>query len=115
VLLLGDLNMGPASDSVRPKLPEHFQALVSAGFKSPYLVADAPACTFCDANPMVAGRGGGGSVIDHTLLRDLDLPVRSDRVFDDSIELRVEQRTLTSSYSDHYGVLSSILPGKESG
>jgi endonuclease/exonuclease/phosphatase family metal-dependent hydrolase len=115
VLLLGDLNMGPGADGVRAKLPEHFQALVRAGFRSPYLVGDAPTCTFCDANPMVSGRGGGGSVIDHTLLRDLDVPVRSSRVLDDSVELQIERRTLTSTYSDHYGVLSSILPGAESG
>jgi hypothetical protein len=64
---------------------------------------------------MVSGRGGGGSVIDHTLVRDLDWVVRSDRVLDDSIELRIQRRTLTSTYSDHYGVLSSLLPGEESG
>lgn len=115
VLLLGDLNMGPVADGVRAKLPEHFQALVRAGFRSPYLGGDAPTCTFCDANPMVSGRGGGGSVIDHTLLRDLDRPVRSTRVLDDSVELQLERRTLTSTYSDHYGVLSSIVPGEESG
>jgi endonuclease/exonuclease/phosphatase family metal-dependent hydrolase len=115
VLLLGDLNTGPPAEGVRAKLPEHFQALVRAGFRSPYLGADSPSCTFCDANPMVSGRGGGGSVIDHTLLRDLDWVVRSDRVLDDSIELQIERRTLTSTYSDHYGVLSSLLPGEESG
>jgi endonuclease/exonuclease/phosphatase family metal-dependent hydrolase len=115
VLLLGDLNMGPSSEGVRAKLPEHFQALVRAGFSSPYLGADSPSCTFCDANPMVSGRGGGGSVIDHTLVRGLDWVVRSDRVLDDSIELQLERRTLTSTYSDHYGVLSSLLPGEESG
>lgn len=111
VLLLGDLNMGPGAEGVRPKLPEHFQSLVRAGFRSPYLGGDAPACTFCDANPMVSGRGSGGSVIDHALLRDLDMPVRSIRVLDESVELQLGLRTLTSAYSDHYGVLSSIATG----
>lgn len=115
VLLLGDLNMGPPAEGVRAKLPENFQVLMRAGFRSPYLGADSPSCTFCDDNPMVSGRGRGGSVLDHTLLRDLDWVVRSDRVLDDSIELQIERRTLTSTYSDHYGVLSSILPGEESG
>lgn len=114
VMLLGDLNMGPGGEGVRAKLPEHFHALVRAGFRSPYLGSEAPTCTFCDANPMVSGRGGGGSVIDHALLRDLDAPVRSSRVLDDSVELQIERRTLTSTYSDHYGVLSSIAPGEES-
>jgi endonuclease/exonuclease/phosphatase family metal-dependent hydrolase len=116
VLLLGDLNVGPETRTLRAKLPEHWQKLVRAGFKSPYLGSDAPSCTFCDGNPLVAGRGAGGTVLDHTLLRNIDAQTRSTRVLDEPVELRVKERKFRSAYSDHYGVLSLLLvDGRESG
>jgi endonuclease/exonuclease/phosphatase family metal-dependent hydrolase len=110
VMLLGDLNSGPGSANVLPALPQHYQRFVRAGFESPYLSLAPARCTFCANNPVHGGQGGGGSILDHALLRDFRGRGHAARALDEPIEIEVEGRRLATSYSDHYGVVLTVEP-----
>jgi endonuclease/exonuclease/phosphatase family metal-dependent hydrolase len=107
VVVLGDLNAGPAvAPMVRALMPKHYDRFIKAGFVAPYLAESAASCTFCASNPLRHGGGGpGGAIIDHALIKNFQSAARSERVFDQPLELAVRGRRLRTAYSDHYGVL----------
>jgi endonuclease/exonuclease/phosphatase family metal-dependent hydrolase len=109
VLLLGDLNTGPAAGSaVRARLPAHYARFIASGFESPYLRAGPARCTFCSDNPVNGGAGNSGAVIDHALIRGFRGSSRAERVLDASIEIEKGARRVRTAYSDHYGVLVTL-------
>jgi endonuclease/exonuclease/phosphatase family metal-dependent hydrolase len=68
VVVLGDLNMGPAIGEFSPEFPEHFARLVpGAGFDAPALETGG-FCTWCSENSWLAD-DTRSSMIDHVLLR----------------------------------------------
>jgi endonuclease/exonuclease/phosphatase family metal-dependent hydrolase len=102
VILLGDLNMGPALGSSVATLPEQYQQLLAVGFSDPYASQPNALCTDCaddTFNQMFPGYQD--SLIDHVLLRDLPAHVAtSQRVFDGKTSIAGQDGNL----SDHYGV-----------
>lgn len=108
-ILLGDFNTGPAVGELAAEVPGNYEALV-AGFANPYLDAADPACTFCADNPLVGGADDDDSVvIDHVLVRDLaGEVVATERILDEPVDIETEAGTVTSAYSDHYGVSATV-------
>jgi endonuclease/exonuclease/phosphatase family metal-dependent hydrolase len=102
VVLLGDLNMGPATSGLSAELPDHFARLVpGAGFASAALER-APFCTWCQANSWL-GDDTPSSMIDHILLRGPHQAVISTQpVFAEPTT--IEGLSEPVHLSDHFGV-----------
>jgi endonuclease/exonuclease/phosphatase family metal-dependent hydrolase len=109
VVLLGDLNTGPAvpgDPGIAAEVPDNFALLPAAGLDAPYLDASPPEprCTFCADNPLVGGADDDFSVlIDHVLTRGLEASA-ARRVLDEPVTVG----TAESRLSDHYGVEVSL-------
>lgn len=100
-ILLGDFNAGPAiADGIDGYHAPHYALLPKAGFSNPFAEGDGPRCTRCNDNPLVGGRGDGGALIDHVLLRRWAGTAVAERIFDEPVPLEGEDTAL----SDHYGV-----------
>jgi len=108
VVLMGDMNTGPALSGIEGEVPDNYAALAE-GFSVPYVDGD-PTCTFCDANPLVGGEGDGGVVIDHIMLRGLDGNLTGERILTDDITATSCDAEISCTYSDHYGVKVSLTP-----
>jgi hypothetical protein len=109
VVLLGDLNTGPElPPRITARLPRHYARIVAHGFANPYLDASEPRCTYCYDNPVSGGTGGGGLLIDHALIRGLDVEVRVERLLDDPVSIVVGGRRVSTAYSDHYGLVLEL-------
>ncbi|AKT38969.1 uncharacterized protein CMC5_031160 [Chondromyces crocatus] len=110
VILLGDLNTGPAvAPRISPRLPGHFQRLLAWGFQDPSAVSGAPGCTYCFDDPLSGGQGQRGTLIDHVLLRGL-VGVTHQDLLRRPLELRVGEHVTTTGFSDHVGVVVEIAP-----
>jgi endonuclease/exonuclease/phosphatase family metal-dependent hydrolase len=113
VLVLGDLNTGPAAGGVAAEQPEHYARFEAAGFLNPYTAGDAAECTFCADNLLVGGGADheDSGIIDHVLVRGLDTGAsyQAARFMTETIDIEVDGETVTTQYSDHYGVLVEIV------
>jgi endonuclease/exonuclease/phosphatase family metal-dependent hydrolase len=105
VVVLGDLNTGPAGPGFAAEVPENFALLPAAGLAVPYVdAAPDPACTFCAENPLVGGADDDVSVlIDHVLTRSLEA-TEVARVLDQPVTVGTGESRL----SDHYGVAVTL-------
>ena len=109
VVILGDLNTGPATTTLAGEVPENFQLLLDAGFEAPYLDGDEPPCTFCADNPLVGGADDDASVaIDHILVRDLPGDAQAERILDAEVTVEGAEGPTATRLSDHYGVATTI-------
>lgn len=119
VLVLGDLNTGPASGAIAGSVPENYAKLPQAGFADPFLTGPQAACTFCKDNPLVLSDDpAANATIDHILTRGISKPVSVSRVFDTLVEIDVPStgqdagaidgglttQKRTVGLSDHYGL-----------
>jgi endonuclease/exonuclease/phosphatase family metal-dependent hydrolase len=110
VVLMGDMNTGPAGDGYAAEVPAHYDKFIAAGYANPYIDrADEP-CTFCFDNPLITGTDHSDSgVIDHVLLRGFAGTAGAERILDGSLDLpEYCGAPATVAYSDHYGVLATI-------
>jgi endonuclease/exonuclease/phosphatase family metal-dependent hydrolase len=104
VVVLGDLNTGPALAGIAGEAPDNFALLLAAGLLAPYVDQPGARCTFCADNPLVGGADDDESVlIDHVLVRDLEA-VSVARVLDEPLTVG----TVTAPLSDHYGVAVTL-------
>lgn len=112
VIVLGDLNTGPAAGShIAGRWPQHYARLIESGLHDPQLADGSAACTFCPDNPLVGGRSTG-ILIDHVLLRGFVGQSRAERILDEPVTLTGSRGTpLRSAYSDHYAVLVTVARG----
>jgi len=109
ILLLGDLNTGPAKDGIAAEAPANYALLEAAGFTTDYLAPDAPLCTFCSTNLLVGGADDDASVIiDHVLHRGLDRTVVTERILSAPVELTVGGAPKQAHLSDHFGLKATI-------
>jgi endonuclease/exonuclease/phosphatase family metal-dependent hydrolase len=109
VILLGDLNSGPAiGPNVEAELPAAYDAFEAAGLESAFIAAGQPACTFCDDNTLVDGEGAGGSLIDHVFVRGVELGA-VERIATASLAIEVDGAPVTSNLSDHYGLRAETV------
>jgi endonuclease/exonuclease/phosphatase family metal-dependent hydrolase len=108
VVVLGDLNTGPALPGVAAEAADNFELLRAAGLVAPYVDSPPqPACTFCAENPLVGGTDDDDSVlIDHVLVSGLEATAVA-RILDQPIAVG----TTESRLSDHYGVEVTVSFG----
>lgn len=106
VVLLGDMNTGPALDVVAAEAPDNYARLVGAGFDNPYVQPQA-ACTFCADNPLVSD-DADSVVIDHVLVRGLMVNGTARRFLTEDITVEVDGNPVPAAYSDHYGVAAGL-------
>jgi endonuclease/exonuclease/phosphatase family metal-dependent hydrolase len=108
VILMGDMNTGPAGPGYSAEVVENYTKFETAGFTNPYTATPGHLCTFCADNPIVA-KGNpdddASVVIDHLLLRGVSAtPSGAKRVLDTGIRAEKCGEEIDSAYSDHYGV-----------
>jgi endonuclease/exonuclease/phosphatase family metal-dependent hydrolase len=106
IMILGDLNTGPAGTGYVAEVPQNFQRFTDAGFSAPYLETAGAPCTFCADNPIVAGGSDDSTsvVIDHILTKGFGAAGTGARVLDQGITVDNCGETISSAYSDHYGI-----------
>lgn len=111
VVLMGDMNTGPAVGGLDAELPDNYQKFVDAGMRNPYLETDSPDCTFCDANTLI--QESSDKAIDHVMFdfeeetEALNIS-QTERILDETLEIETSEGTQTLHLSDHYGVRTTI-------
>jgi endonuclease/exonuclease/phosphatase family metal-dependent hydrolase len=95
-VLLGDLNLTPSSSL--------YARIVRAGFRNPYAERDRPAGTFTWHSLERGAHAQGEWMLDHILLRGLDVEATADRILDAPLVVRARDKTLRTTLSDHCGV-----------
>jgi endonuclease/exonuclease/phosphatase family metal-dependent hydrolase len=104
VVLLGDMNNGPAVGSLSAAFPDNYAKFTGEGFMNHYLDQADPACTYCGSNSLVGG--DGERAIDHVLYRFTDdvEATSSVRILDETQTISTEEGDQDLHLSDHYGV-----------
>lgn len=119
VLVLGDLNTGPAGDGIEAELPDSYAALPTAGFDDPFVTGPDAACTFCADNDLVRALDTGvDAILDHVLVRDVDATVTTRRIFTEAFDVDDDagedggapSGPATLPLSDHYGIAATLEP-----
>jgi endonuclease/exonuclease/phosphatase family metal-dependent hydrolase len=107
VMVLGDLNMGPASAGPPPvgaELPDDFEALLDSGLDN--AVTD-EACTLCSDN-VLRGEGSTDTRVDHVLARDFSGQMTTERVLREPFTLTTPEGDVPMNLSDHYGLRAEL-------
>jgi endonuclease/exonuclease/phosphatase family metal-dependent hydrolase len=109
IVLMGDMNTGPAKGELKGEFPEHYTKFLDAGFQSPYLAQEAPECTFCGTNTL--NDGDENKAIDHVFL-DFEMPVEvvsAERVHTETVDIETSAgATESTNLSDHFGVAVTL-------
>ena len=88
VLVLGDLNTGPAGKHIAPSVPDNYALLPAAGFEDPFLAGSNAACTFCVENPLVSPKDAAADAdIDHILFRGTNGSATVERLFTEPVTI----------------------------
>ncbi len=106
-ILMGDFNAGPVVTDAQAYYPDSYAAVIDAGFADPYFDGD-PVCTYCAENPLCDT--ADGAYIDHVFLKNMDdgAQYSAQRIFDDPVDVAVDEETVETRLSDHYGVSMDI-------
>jgi len=112
VVLMGDLNTGPAINGMDGEAPENWSLIADDGWTAPYLDLDDPQCTYCADNPLLAGSADDDAsrIIDHVLVQGFSEVVSAERVLDSPLP---DTESCGVAYdpaalSDHYGVAATV-------
>lgn len=109
ILLLGDLNTGPAKSGIAAEAPANYALFEPAGLTSEYLSQATPACTYCANNLLVGGADDSSSVIiDHILTKGVTATIASERILTAPIELTVGGEPKNAHLSDHFGLQATL-------
>jgi endonuclease/exonuclease/phosphatase family metal-dependent hydrolase len=107
VIVLGDLNMGPAIGYNEAELPEQFQQLLSAGFDDAYLTSNAPDCTYC-AGTSFRDSFLPNQIIDHILTARVPLNyLEVNRLFTEPVT--IDTSLPEFNLSDHFGLELNVF------
>ena len=105
VVLMGDMNTGPAQGDLTAEVSVNWGLFSAAGFSNPNTDSESPLCTWCIGNTL--SETTVNLAIDHVFVRGAE----SSEVFrflDGTTEINVADETLTTSYSDHYGIGTTV-------
>ncbi len=98
VIVLGDLNAGPAGSGFEAHHPTSYELLVAAGFTNPYIESGDALCSTCAHNPL--NEADRSLLTHHILVRDVDGAVTARRILDEPDPV----------LSPHYGLVVTIGP-----
>ena len=112
VLLMGDMNNGPAGDGYMAEAGDNYTKLLKDGtYANPYIATPGHQCTFCKDNPIIAAEASAddteSAVIDHVLIGGFETgsaEAAAERIMTDAIMVDNCGETIDSALSDHYGV-----------
>ena len=111
VVLMGDMNTGPAVGELDAQFADNYAKFTAAGLRNPYLEADSPVCTTCAENTLTGG--SGNEAIDHVFFDfgdrtdGLGVPT-SERILDETREVETSEGTKQIHLSDHFGVRTTV-------
>ncbi len=109
VVLMGDLNNGPATKDADEEFLANYETILGAGLTSPFVDEDG-ACTFCPENLLSSvDSDETGKLIDHVMIRgfeEKELSVK--RELDKSLTVESCGVDGPGNYSDHFGVSVTI-------
>lgn len=107
ILVLGDMNNGPAQGAIQGEWADNYAALTATGLKNPYLLQTDAACTWCDGNTYHPD--AAPTLVDHVLVSGFDDATASiTRTYVEPVTFEVEDDSLTANLSDHYGLQAVI-------
>ncbi|MFZ5894581.1 MAG: endonuclease/exonuclease/phosphatase family protein [Myxococcota bacterium] len=110
VLVLGDMNTGPAHASIHGEWQDNYIALTSNGLQNPYLAQGDADCTWCPSNTYHPD--AEPTLIDHILQSGFDgASTIGARLFVDPVQLTLTEGSVAAHLSDHYGLQSVIRSG----
>lgn len=107
VLILGDLNTGPAADGIDAEWPESFAALTGAGFAAPFLSQSDASCTLCPDNTL-RSPDSRPKLVDHVLVRGFAGSSTVERFFTYPASVPVQGTSMSMHLSDHYGLQATL-------
>ncbi len=111
VVVLGDLDTGPAVGDAEAVAPNVYARLLSAGLLSPFASQPDAGCTYCAENPLVGPSSSRPpSLVDHVLVARPPGQTSAERILSDRIRVHVGGQEIGTAYSDHYGVLATLSP-----
>ena len=108
IVLMGDMNNGPAVGSLSAAFPDNYAKFGEAGFTNPYLDQEDPLCTYCGSNGLVGG--DGERAIDHVLfnfMTEVEVAA-STRILDETQTITTDDGDQELPLSDHYGVTTTL-------
>lgn len=106
-VLLGDLNMGPATDSLQAEVGDAWDKLVATGYAEDW--TERP-CTWCAENDLTDGQGA--MQLDHIMSRGCDLQGATyGRALDGPVSVTEDRASHETRLSDHYGVRATLTFG----
>jgi endonuclease/exonuclease/phosphatase family metal-dependent hydrolase len=110
VVLLGDLNTGPAINGMDGETPENWEIFEEYDWTVPYLELDDPLCTYCGSNALIGVDDSEDRVIDHVMLRGFGAVSAAGRMLDalDSSAETCGTLIDPAPLSDHYGVSVTV-------
>lgn len=109
IVLMGDMNNGPAVGNLSASFPENYAKFGEAGFSNAYLDQEDPQCTYCGSNSL--NEGDGQIAIDHVLTNFMTEVEASStvRILDETQTITTdEEGDLELHLSDHYGVETTL-------
>jgi len=107
VVVMGDMNNGPAVGNSEAEYPEHYALLEGMGMSNPYVEAEGE-CTFCNTNNLTSTDSDEANrVIDHVFVKGHTTATPS-RVYDQAMDTESCGEAIPGHLSDHYGVRVDI-------
>lgn len=111
VIVLGNLETGPAVGDAEAVAPNVYARLLSAGLLSPFAAQPDAGCTYCAENPLVGPSSSRPpSLVDHVLVARPLGQTSAERILSDRIRVHVGGQEIGTAYSDHYGVMATLSP-----
>jgi endonuclease/exonuclease/phosphatase family metal-dependent hydrolase len=108
IVLLGDLNSGPALGSTLvAEWPDNYNLLTSGGFEDPFVRQADAACTSCPDNTLKSP-SSDPALEDHILVRGWGGSVHVERRFTAPVSIQVGGAAVNSSLSDHYALWARL-------
>jgi endonuclease/exonuclease/phosphatase family metal-dependent hydrolase len=108
VVLMGDMNTGPAVGGLSASFPDNYAKFGAAGFSNAYADQGEPECTYCGSNTL--NSGDSQIAIDHVLTNfttEVDV-AGTVRVLDETQTITTDEGDLEMNLSDHYGVTTTL-------
>jgi endonuclease/exonuclease/phosphatase family metal-dependent hydrolase len=107
VLVLGDMNNGPAQGAIQGEWADNYAALTASGLVDPYVSQADATCTWCGDNTYHPG--ATPTLVDHILVRGFDdATTRITRSYVDPVTFDLDDGSITANLSDHYGLRGTI-------
>jgi endonuclease/exonuclease/phosphatase family metal-dependent hydrolase len=108
VVLMGDMNNGPAVGDLSAGFPQNYAKFIDAGYSNAYVEQSGPLCTYCGSNTL--NDGDGKRAIDHVLTNfttEVDVAA-TERILDQTQTISTEDGDQELHLSDHFGVETTL-------